>query len=158
MIRVLFVCLGNICRSTMAEAVFQQLVQEAGLTHSIKTDSAGTGAWHIGKPPHERTARLLLSKGITGYMHHARQVQRDDFQIFDYILTMDDENLADVNSLGVIGKAVVAPLLEFAPQLEAYEVPDPYYNDRYEEVYDLVSVACAGLLTAICEEHALLLR
>lgn len=141
----------------MAEGIFQRLVLEAGLAASIETDSAGTGAWHIGSPPHPRTAALLNSKGITGYQHRARQIQRDDFRIFDYILTMDDENLADVRLLGGFGKAKVAPLMEYAPQLGVYEVPDPYHTNRYEEVYALVSVACAELLVAIREENASLL-
>lgn len=153
MIRVLFVCLGNICRSTMAEGVFQNLVREAGLAASIETDSAGTGAWHIGSPPHPRTAAILLLKGIAGYQHRARQIQPADLHAFDYVLTMDDENLADVLSLGVVGKARVAPLMEFAPHLGAYEVPDPYHTNRYEEVYSLVSAACRGLLEAIIKEN-----
>jgi len=139
----------------MAEGVFQQLVRDANLQTLIETDSAGTGAWHIGKPPHPRTAGLLKEKGILHYQHRARQIQREDFQNFDYILTMDDENLADVNALGVVGKAKVAPLMEFAPELDVFEVPDPYYNNRFEEVYSLVSTACVGLLRTIREERRL---
>src|SRR4051812_26586452 len=91
MIRVLFVCLGNICRSPMAEAVFLHKVKAAGLDGEISADSAGTGNWHVGAPPHSGTRRILSAKGIA-YEGRARQLSRSDLDSFDYILTMDEQN------------------------------------------------------------------
>lgn len=155
MIRVLFVCLGNICRSTMAEAVFMQRVKEAGLTPYISADSAGTGAWHLGKPPHQGTLNILKKYQIRDYHHRARQIQARDLNDFDFVLTMDNANLADVQSEYPTGTAYLAPFLTFAPQLGQIEVPDPYYNGRYQEVYDLVSTASEGLLQHIIEKYDL---
>lgn len=152
MIRVLFVCLGNICRSTMAEAVFQQRVREAGLSDQISTDSAGTGAWHLGNPPHPKTLQILEKYHVTGYQHLARQIQGSDVQEFDYILTMDHMNYKDVERMFPYRSSKLMPLLHFAPHLQAREVPDPYYDGRYEEVYALVTEACRGLLDHLREE------
>ena len=153
MIRVLFVCLGNICRSPMAEGVFQHKVREVGLEGMIETDSAGTGNWHVGSQPHPGTMRLLAEKGIT-YYHRARQFDRDDLNEFDYILTMDEENYADVQALGT-GTAKVAPFLDYAPHLGVREVPDPYYTGGFEGVYELINAAADGLLAVIRKEHSL---
>src|SRR5262244_2724153 len=99
MVRVLFVCLGNICRSPMAEAVFAHKVRAAGLENKIEADSAGTGHWHLGEPPHPGTQRILRARNIA-FDHSARLLTRDDLDAFDYILTMDEMNLRDVRSLG----------------------------------------------------------
>ncbi len=152
MIRVLFVCLGNICRSTMAEAVFRHGVREAGLEAHFVIDSAGTADWNVGSPPHRGTQRLLHRIGIRDYTHSARQLRPEDLRRFDYILTMDDQNLADALSLSPKGSARIMPLLAFAPQLGVSEVPDPYYDGRYEEVYVLIRAGCAGLLQALQQE------
>ena len=153
MIRVLFVCLGNICRSPMAEALFRHRVRLAGLQDKIEADSAGTGDWHVGEPPHAGTARLLAENKIE-YDHCARQLTLRDLNDFDYIITMDAMNLEDVRALGR-GRARVAPLLSFAPDAGTTEVPDPYYTGNFEEVYGLVSEAADGLLAAIRREHSL---
>ena len=153
MIRVLFVCLGNICRSPMAEALFQHKVRQAGLAGKIEADSAGTGDWHIGKPPHPGTMRLLAERGVE-YAHLARQVTQGDLKAFDYIITMDDANRHAVGQLGQ-GQARVAALLDYAPSLGVTEVPDPYYTGNFEEVYALVSAATEALLSTIREEHGL---
>lgn len=153
MIQVLFVCLGNICRSPMAEAVFLHKVQQAGLAGQIKADSAGTGDWHVGKPPHPGTTRLLAQNGVE-YAHAARQISTADLNAFDYIVTMDEANRQGVYVLGQ-GKARVVALLDYAPHLNIAEVPDPYYTGNFEEVYHLVDAAAEGLLTAIREEHGL---
>ncbi len=151
MVRVLFVCLGNICRSPMAEAVFAHKVRAAGLEKEIGADSAGTGDWHIGQPPHRGTRALLKERRID-YTHAARLIAAADLEDFDYVLTMDDQNLANVRALGT-GRAVVRPFLEYAPHLPLREVPDPYLTGGFSDVYALVDAAADGLLAAIRAEH-----
>ena len=153
MVRVLFVCLGNICRSPMAEAVFAHKVRAAGLEHEIEADSAGTGDWHLGQPPHQGTQALLKDRQIE-YVHAARLLTRRDLDDFDYVLTMDAQNLANVKALGV-GRAVVQPFLEYAPHLLLREVPDPYFTGDFEETHALVDAAADGLLTAIRAERGI---
>ena len=160
MIRVLFVCLGNICRSPMAEAVFLHKVKAAGLEDKIESDSAGTGDWHRGQAPHRGTQQILKSNSIA-YAHSARQIEGADFRGFDYILTMDESNFADVNTLLRLARlgdgkhAQIARLMDYAPECGTREVPDPYYDGRYAEVYALVEQATTGLLTAIRREQEL---
>jgi protein-tyrosine phosphatase len=153
MIRVLFVCLGNICRSPMAEGVFQHLVNQAGLEDKIETDSAGTGHWHLGEAPHHGTRRILQSNSIS-YDHRARLIRREDLETFDYILTMDEMNWRDVQELGG-GRAKVARFMSYAPHTGVAEVPDPYYTGNFSEVYQLVEQAAQGLLDEIRREHGL---
>lgn len=153
MVRVLFVCLGNICRSPMAEAVFRHKVRAAGLEEKIEADSAGTGHWHVGSPPHQGTRAMLARNGIE-YAHQARLIVEADLGLFDYVLTMDDQNLLDVRALGA-GRAVVRPFLAYAPESAVREVPDPYLVGGFEGVYDLVDEAAEGLLKAIRVEHRL---
>ncbi len=155
-IRVLFVCLGNICRSPMAEAVFRHKVAHAGLSDRIKADSAGTGDWHAGSPPHRGTRGILTEKGISTEGMRARQIMSADLDAFDYVLTMDEENLAGVTALKVASSgAVIRPLMAYAPDMRVREVPDPYLTGGFPEVYRLVDAACDGLLTAIRRDHRL---
>jgi protein-tyrosine phosphatase len=153
MIRVLFVCLGNICRSPMAEAVFQYKVRAAGLEELIAADSAGTGHWNLGKPPHPGTCRILTANGIA-YDHRARLIMRPDLDAFDYIVTMDDRNYSDVRELGS-GRAKVLRFMDCAPHTGVREVPDPYYTGNYHEVYRLVNAAADGLIAALRQAHGL---
>ena len=146
-IKVLFVCLGNICRSPMAEAVFVQLVQEANLADRFEIDSAGTGDYHIGKPAHEGTLGILHEKKIP-YNGRARQINAADLDYYNYIITMDDSNFEDVSSIGE-GSAIVRSLLSFAPAQKLTEVPDPYYHGGFDKVFDLVHESCVGLLEHI---------
>lgn len=152
MIKVLFVCLGNICRSPTADGVFRKLVKEARLDNRITVDSAGTAAWHTGKKPDERTIKAAAKRGFDLSVLRARQVEVEDFDEFDFILAMDNSNLSDLQKLkpahftGHLGL-----LLDFSAQSAYREVPDPYYGDGdgFELVLNLVEDAAQGLLQEI---------
>lgn len=149
--KVLFVCLGNICRSPTAEGVFRHKVREAGLEDHIEIDSAGTGDWHVGKSPDARTRAAALRRGYDLSSLRARQVSVADFSRYDLVLAMDDANLRDLKRLrGSNGKAELDLFLR-RYELEIDEVPDPYYGgeDGFEQVLDLVERACDGLLTEV---------
>jgi protein-tyrosine phosphatase len=154
MVRVLFVCMGNICRSPLAQGVFENVLRREGLEDEVSVDSAGTGHWHVGSPPDERALSAASLRGLDLSAQRARQIARDDCQNFDYILTMDEENYHMVSSL-CRGSAVVRPFLDFATGSPEREVPDPYYggSDGFEHVLDLVEEASEGLLEDIRERH-----
>ena len=154
MIHVTFVCLGNICRSPMAEAVLQQMVNAAGLADQFMVDSAGTSGWHAGEPAHSGTRRVLSQHGIT-YRGSARQVAWSDVRAENgYIIAMDGHNVADLQErFGSIAR--LYPLLEFASETDEVDVPDPYYTGGFDYVYSLVSDGCRGLLNHIIAEHVL---
>lgn len=156
MIRVLFVCLGNICRSPMAEGVFGHLVSQAGLSEKISVDSAGTGSWHVGEPPHPGTRRVLQQHGIT-LDSTARQVAPTDLRTADYVIAMDRENVLDLQRLDRQGflNGKLRLLLDFAPPGTPREVPDPYYDNSFDTVYRLVDAGSQGLFAHIRREHKL---
>ncbi|HEX3519847.1 MAG TPA: low molecular weight protein-tyrosine-phosphatase [Solirubrobacteraceae bacterium] len=151
--RVLFVCLGNICRSPTAEGVMRSLVDRAALQDEVMLDSAGTGAWHVSSPPDARATAAARGRG-TVLEGSARQVTGDDFEDFDLLLAMDRANLRELRQLAADSeqRAKVRMLREFDPASTGdLDVPDPYYggDGGFEEVYDLVHTACTGLLERI---------
>ncbi len=153
MVRVCFVCLGNICRSPTAEGVFRRLVSDAKLEQSIAIDSAGTGSYHIGEPPDARARAAARRRGyeLSG---KARQFQRGDFATFDYVLAADEDNLRALQELAPSEEArdKVHLLREFDASAPAgAAVPDPYYGgpSGFDEVIDICERACRGLLENI---------
>jgi protein-tyrosine phosphatase len=161
-IRVLFVCLGNICRSPAAEGVFLRLLAREGMAANFQVDSAGTGGWHVGKPPDPRMRAAAARRGID-LPSRARQLEAADLHRFDHILTMDDDNLGAVQSLARRGGrlsvsaaaeptlATITPLASHCRTFDSEEVPDPYYGgeEGFEHVLDLLEDACEGLLQAL---------
>ncbi|MGR3342574.1 MAG: low molecular weight protein-tyrosine-phosphatase [Paracoccaceae bacterium] len=146
--RVLFVCLGNICRSPAAEAVFRQVAAASGL--EVATDSAGTSDWHIGNPPYRPMIRAAAARGYDLSMLRARQFRRGDFSDFDLIIGMDGENIGDIERLRPAGSQTpVARLLDFAPQCRLRDVPDPYYSSDFDGALDLIETAIHGLLNSL---------
>lgn len=159
MIKVIFVCLGNICRSPMADAIFQNMVKDAGLADEIMVDSAGTGQYHIGETAHRGTLKILEDNSIT-YMGRARQLTTKDLDMFDYVLAMDKSNVSQIHAIfRPKDKNVTVQLfLQYAFDnhvVDVLEVPDPYYSDRFEEVYDLVTKGSQALLAHLRTEHKL---
>lgn len=154
-IRVLFICLGNICRSPMAEAIMQHLVAEAGLTDKIVVDSVGTGDWHVGQPAHRGTREVLQRHGVS-YSGVARQITVDDLST-PYLIAMDRQNLADARALDPTGLVAsrLSLLLDYGPPGGPRDVPDPYYTGDFDTVYHLIDAACQGLLKHIREKHDL---
>ena len=156
MVKVLFVCLGNICRSPTADGIFGGLVAGANLQQQIHVDSAGTGGWHIGKAPDARTVAAARKRGYDLSLLRARQVSAADFLVFDYILAMDKSNLAELQRMKPSTyKGHLGLFLAFGEQDEYHEVPDPYYaeGEAFELVLDLVEDAARGLLNHIRKEH-----
>ena len=137
----------------MAEAVFQKMVSDAGLEDQFVIDSAGTSAYHVGQRPHAGTLKILTAWGIP-YQGRARQFVPADLDEFDYVLAMDNENLEDILAMGP-GKAHVARLLDYAPEVGREQVPDPFYDGGFQLVYDLVVAGGRGLLAHIRQENQL---
>lgn len=156
MIGVLFVCLGNICRSPMAEGVFRQTLREHGLQDRFQVDSAGIGNWHLGKPAHKGTLKVLKEHNIPHY-GRSRQINPMDFENFQYILAMDNHNLVDLKQFN-ISPHKVKLFLDAAHKrglTPLQEVPDPYYDGRFNDVFDLVKLGCEALLEEIRQEQHL---
>jgi protein-tyrosine phosphatase len=153
--RLLFVCLGNICRSPTAEGVMRALVQKQGLAAGIELESAGTGSWHVGSAPDERATAAARARGIE-LAGSARQVRAEDFERFDLLLAMDGENARELRRLArdEDERAKVRLLREFDPASAAageLDVPDPYYGAAggFDEVLGMIEAACAGLLALL---------
>ena len=149
--KILFVCLGNICRSPAAEAVFLKLIEERCLEEEFEVDSAGTGGWHVGKKADSRMRKAAEKREIY-IQSRARQLSIEDLENFDLIMTMDNENLATVktlcNEVRYELSSKVRPILSYSNATNADEVPDPYYGGEngFEIVLDLLQDACKGIL------------
>ncbi|MEQ1544172.1 low molecular weight protein-tyrosine-phosphatase [Methyloglobulus sp.] len=151
-IKVLFVCMGNICRSPTAEGVFTKLIIEKKLTSRFTIDSAGTHAYHVGNPPDARAQQAALKRGVELQQLRARKVHSSDFEYFDYVLAMDDENYSIlIHECPNEYKDKVKYFLDYAPHLGVREVPDPYYGEKlgFEQVLDMVEDASLGFLETL---------
>jgi protein-tyrosine phosphatase len=151
-VRILFVCMGNICRSPTAEAVFRRLIADEAAEIVVEVDSAGTHDFHVGHPPDERAQAAARRRGFEMKELRARQLAIEDFDRFDYVLVMDEDNRRDALALAPARfRASVGLLLEYAPDLDVREVPDPYYGGEagFEHVLDLVEAAARGLIAEL---------
>jgi protein-tyrosine phosphatase len=160
-IKVLFVCMGNICRSPTAEGVFTKLIAEKNLTPQFAIDSAGTHAYHVGNPPDARAQQAALKRGVELQHLRARKVHSSDFEYFDFVLAMDDDNYSIlIHDCPDEHKAKVKYFLEYAPHLGIREVPDPYYGEKlgFERVLDMVEDASLGFLESLQKSGKLVLR
>lgn len=159
MIKVLFVCLGNICRSPLAEAIFNHKIVTLGLSRKFKSDSAGTSDYHIGELPDERSISCAHRKGLK-ISHRGRQVNRTDFRDFDYIIAMDDNNLRNLNALknryNFPDKEIYL-MRDFVAGCEGLSVPDPYYGgeEGFDEIFQILDESIESFLTKIKEVHQL---
>ena len=155
-VRVLFVCLGNICRSPSAEGVFRDLVQKTNQHDQIDIDSAGTGAWHIGNPPDKRAQKVALERGIDIGDLKARQVRQRDFEAFDLIVAMDASNRDDLMSnCPAHFSHKISMLLDHTIDQTGQDVPDPYYGgeDGFHLMFDLIERGAQGLLDHLARKH-----
>jgi protein-tyrosine phosphatase len=155
-VKVLFVCMGNICRSPMAHGVFRQLVRDEGMSGQIEIDSAGTHGYHVEEPPDRRAILTAARRGVEIDDLRARRAEPEDFLTFDYILAMDQDNYLGLSAIcprGMERKLML--FMDFAPELRTREVPDPYYGgpSGFETVFDMVEVAAKALLVHIRTQH-----
>ncbi|CAN0074378.1 unnamed protein product [Chrysoparadoxa australica] len=155
MIKILFVCLGNICRSPLAEAVFMEKVRKKGLQDALMADSAGTGHWHVGNPPDPRSIAVAEKNNIP-ISHIGRQFSSDD-SLFDYILAMDSDNLATILEVLRAQHEGLLLMRHFDPKEKGADVPDPYYcgEDGFQNVYDILDRSCDQLIEYLLEKHNL---
>ncbi len=156
MIKVLFICLGNICRSPMAEAVFRQMVKEKNKEDTFVIDSAGIGNWHIGSPPHQGTRKKLDEMEISYQGPKARQIIKEDVEKFDYVIAMDQQNLDDLQQFTFDpSKVTVKRLMDFVDLPKEQNVPDPYFTKNFDYTYELVREGCEHLYEYIIRERNL---
>ena len=154
--RILFVCLGNICRSPMAEGVFRRVAEEEGLIDRFEIDSAGLGDWHIGQAPDHRAQKAARSRGVDISDQSARQVVDEDFDRFDLLLVMDRSNYAELKARAPHeARAKIRPFLDFAPHVSTKDVPDPFFGgaEGFDRALDLIEAAARGLLASLAGEE-----
>ena len=158
-IKIMFVCLGNICRSPLAEAVFRSQVSEAGMDNKFYIASSGTGGWHVGEGADKRMRQTALRSGVSLESHEARQLSGRDLQDFDYVFVMDKENLRAVKRLDGRNQAgeKINLFRAYDPDPEDYQVPDPYYggDGGFDRVFDIVERTSRNLLSQLIKTHAL---
>ncbi|MEM8575859.1 MAG: low molecular weight protein-tyrosine-phosphatase [Pseudomonadota bacterium] len=155
--RLLFACLGNICRSPMAEGVFRRVAEEEGLLHLFEIDSAGMGDWHKGQAPDPRAQKAALARGVDISAQSSRKVELEDFDAFDLILAMDGSNISDLQDIAPLrGRHKIRRFLDFAPHLDEEDVPDPYFGGEagFDHALDLIEAASKGLLAHLMQESA----
>ena len=158
MVRILFVCLGNICRSPMAEGIFRQLIEREGLMAVVEIDSAGTHAYHVGEPPDGRAQAAAAKRGADISRLRGRRASAEDIRQFDYVLAMDRENYDNLLAICPAGMAQKIRLfLEFAPNRTHKDVPDPYFGNHsgFDRVLDMIEEAAAGLVDHLRRQHGL---
>ena len=158
-IRVLFVCMGNICRSPTAQGIFETLVEREGFGHLIEVDSAGTHAYHVGNPPDSRAQDIARRRGFDLSSQRARKAQSEDFKNFDYLVAMDQDNFHGLMSICPVGmEGKIHLLMDYAPAFRTREVPDPYYggDTGFERVFDMVEAAASGLLDELKRRHVII--
>ena len=155
-VKVLFVCMGNICRSPTAHGVFEALVANHGLQEYFLVDSAGTHSYHVGSPPDQRAQATALARGVDLSTQRARRFNSRDFLEYDYVIGMDRGNLADMLAIKPDNpRAEASLMLDFADESTGTEVPDPYFGDAgFDRVYDLIDDAAQGLLVHIRRRYA----
>jgi protein-tyrosine phosphatase len=155
--RVLFVCLGNICRSPTAHGLFQALVDKHQLGASIQVDSAGTHSYHVGSPPDSRSQATARQRGVDLSGLCARRFVSADFNDYDYLLGMDQSNIADMRAIKPdVSSARLQLMLEYSEEFKQIEVPDPYFgDDGFDLVFDMIDDASQGLLQHIRSQHKL---
>jgi protein-tyrosine phosphatase len=156
--RLLFICLGNICRSPMAEGVFRRVIEEEGLADRFEIDSAGLGDWHVGQAPDDRAQAAAQSRGLDISGQSARQVQQEDFARFDLLLVMDRSNYGELKlraPKAAHGK--IRYFLDYAPHVGTKDVPDPFFGgaEGFDHALDLIEAAAHGLVAALVGDEAL---
>ena len=153
--RILFVCLGNICRSPMAEGVFRRVASDAGSDHLFEIDSAGMGDWHKGQAPDHRAQSAALARGIDISEQSSRKIELEDFAYFDLVMAMDGSNIADLYEIAPLSaRPKIRRFLDYAPHIDIEDVPDPYFGgaEGFDHALDLIDAAAQGLLAALMHD------
>lgn len=156
MVNILFVCLGNICRSPMAEAVFTDLAEKRKVKGEFNVDSAGIGDWHSGDLPHPGTRNILDDQQISYRGITARQVRKEDWKRFDYIVAMDEQTMNDLkNWEKTEGNPSISRLMEYCDSADLLDIPDPYFTGDFQQAFQLIEAGCNALLEEVIKKHNL---